>query len=60
MGVIVRGAVAEGESFRDNCLRGKILEGNCLNGDFIGGNCPRRIIQGQLSEGGSCPGGNCH
>ena len=42
MEVIVRGAVAQGKSFRCNCLGGGGRFGGLivLGGDFIGGNCP--------------------
>ena len=53
MGVIFGEAVAQGESFRDNCLGAKFW-GVIVLGDFIGTNCPGRscpggIIQAQLS-----------
>ena len=51
MGVIVWRAVAHGESFRSNCLKGKSPGGNCPGGNFMGGSCPR----GELVRG-NCPG----
>ena len=56
MGVIVRGAVAQRESFRVDCLGGKIPGGNCLGGISSGvivrgGVVLGGIIQWQLSWG---------
>ena len=50
MGVVVRGAFAQVESFRGNCFGGKIVLGY-----FFGGNCPggvvlEEFIQGPLSR----------
>ena len=72
MGVTVRGAVAQGESFRGTCLGGKIPGDNCpgwisygviVRGRIIqqqlsGGNCPVGSFMGDNCPGGSCPGGN--
>ena len=47
MGVIVRGAVAQGESFRGNCL-GEKFQGVIALGGFHRGTFPGTIVQGDL------------
>ena len=62
MGVIVRGTVAQGESFRGNCLggkfRGAIVLRDFIGGNFLGGNYSGAIVWGGESPEGNCPGGN--
>ena len=55
------GAVAQGESFRGNCLGCKIPEGNCPGRISLGGGggkSPGGISWEAVVREGSCPKGN--
>ena len=67
MGMIVREAVAKGESFRGNCLGGGQNSGGGVivlggfhwgGGKSPGGNCPGGISWEAVVREGSCPKGN--
>ena len=62
MGKIVRGAVDQGESFRGNCLGGKIpgviVQAGIIQGQLSWGQKSGENFMGVNCPDSSCPGGN--